>query len=407
MLSRDWILDHAWDDEFDSFSNIVDVYAGRLRRKLDQPGGGVRLETVRGAGYVLRAERADGGEARGAGSEAGEAGGSVADAARPDVFARARRRLALLFAALVVVLVVVSSVFMYLTVRADIRTAASGAYQDSESEQAFVSRSLGSLRWQLVAVDAVIVIVVGAGGLLYARSTLRPIRESVAAQKRFVADASHDLRTPLAIMKAEFEVALRRPDLDERTRPVLVSGLEEVDRMSGMVEDLLTLSRIDAHQEPLAREPLDLVALARQTVDELSALAASAGVALRADAAGTALAVGDEGHVRRALRNVVRNAVEHSPPGAHGRGRRAAGGGRRAGRRHGPRRGHAAGGAGPRLRPVLPRRRGAVAGSRRLGARPRHRALGAARDGRRPDASRARSPPARASRSPCRRPEPA
>jgi signal transduction histidine kinase len=240
----------------------------------------------------------------------------VADAARPDVFVRARRRLALLFAALVVVLVVVSSVFMYLTVRADIRAAASGAYQDSESEQAFVSRSLGSLRWQLVAVDAVIVIVVGAGGLLYARSTLRPIRESVAAQKRFVADASHDLRTPLAIMKAEFEVALRRPELDETTRPVLLSGLEEVDRMSGMVEDLLTLSRIDAHQEPLARERLDLVALARQTVDELSALAASAGVALRAEAVGAAFAVGDERHVRRALRNVVRNGVEHSPPGA-------------------------------------------------------------------------------------------
>ena len=240
----------------------------------------------------------------------------MAEVARPDVFARARRRLALLFAALVVVLVVVSSVFMYLTVRADIRAAASGAYQDSESEQAFVSRSLGSLRWQLVAVDAVIVIVVGAGGLLYARSTLRPIRESVAAQKRFVADASHDLRTPLAIMKAEFEVALRRPDLDEATRPVLLSGVEEVDRMSGMVEDLLTLSRIDAHQEPLAREPLDLVALARQTVDGLSALAASGGVVLGADAAGDAFAAGDEGHVRRALRNVVRNAVEHSSPGA-------------------------------------------------------------------------------------------
>ena len=131
-----------------------------------------------------------------------------------------------------------------------------------------------------------------------------------------MADASHDLRTPLAIMKAEFEVELRRPDLDEATRPVLVSGLEEVDRMSGMVEDLLTLSRIDAHQEPLAREPLDLAALARQTVTELGALAAAGGVALRADAAGDAPAVGDEGHVRRALRNVLRNAVEHSPAGA-------------------------------------------------------------------------------------------
>ena len=209
-----------------------------------------------------------------------------------------------------------------------------------------------------------IVIVVGVGGLLYARSTLRPIRESVAAQKRFVADASHDLRTPLAIMKAEFEVALRRPDLDEATRPVLVSGLEEVDRMSGMVDDLLTLSRIDAHQEPLAREPLDLAALARRTVDELGALAATGGVRLRADAGGEARAVGDEGHVRRALRNVVRNAVEHSPSGARGRGRRAAHRRRRPGGRDRPRRGHAARGARARLRPVLPRRRGALAAGR-------------------------------------------
>ncbi len=51
--------------------------------------------------------------------------------------------------------------------------------------------------------------------------------------------------------------------------------------MSGMVEDLLTLSRIDAHQEHLAREPLDLAALARSTVGELSTFAAAAGVELR------------------------------------------------------------------------------------------------------------------------------
>ena len=54
VLSRERILERAWDEEFDSFSNIVDVYAGRLRRKLDRSGGGVRLETVRGAGYALR-----------------------------------------------------------------------------------------------------------------------------------------------------------------------------------------------------------------------------------------------------------------------------------------------------------------------------------------------------------------
>lgn len=241
----------------------------------------------------------------------------MAERTGPDVFARAQLRLALLFATLVIVIVVVTSVLLYFAVKSDLSTLAQrhdGG--DGETEQEYVTRRLGTLRWQVVAADAVIVVLIGAGGLLYARRTLKPIRDNVAAQKRFVADASHDLRTPLAIMKAEFEVALRRPDLDEAARPVLASGLEEVDRMSGMVDDLLTLSRIDAHQERLAREPLDLAALARATVDELGTLAAAAGVELRATGAAEAPAAGDEGHVRRALRNVVRNAVEHSPRGS-------------------------------------------------------------------------------------------
>jgi len=86
VLSRDWILDHAWDDEFDSFSNIVDVYAGRLRRKLAQPGGGVRLETVRGTGYALRADEADGGVAGRDEADDGAADGDAAaggEAGRP------------------------------------------------------------------------------------------------------------------------------------------------------------------------------------------------------------------------------------------------------------------------------------------------------------------------------------
>jgi two-component system, OmpR family, response regulator len=69
VLSRERILERAWDEEFDSFSNIVDVYAGRLRRKLDRPGAEVRLETVRGAGYALR--EADGAGAPGAGAADG------------------------------------------------------------------------------------------------------------------------------------------------------------------------------------------------------------------------------------------------------------------------------------------------------------------------------------------------
>lgn len=55
VLSRERILDHVWDEEYDSFSNTVDVYVGRLRRKLDAPGFASRFVAVRGAGYALRA----------------------------------------------------------------------------------------------------------------------------------------------------------------------------------------------------------------------------------------------------------------------------------------------------------------------------------------------------------------
>jgi two-component system sensor histidine kinase CiaH len=239
----------------------------------------------------------------------------VAEPRSPDVFARARFRLAVLFAGIVVILVVVSSVITYLNVRTDLRAAAQGSFSSGETEQEFVTRALDSFRWRLLVVDGAIILVVGIGGLLYARSTLRPIRDNVTAQKRFIADASHELRTPLAIMKTDFEVALRDPGFAEEARPVLRSGLEEVDRMTGMVEDLLTLSRIDAHQERLAEERFDLAALARQTTQKLAGLAAASGVTVRAGGADAAPAAGDEHHAQRALANVLKNAVEHSPHG--------------------------------------------------------------------------------------------
>jgi len=239
----------------------------------------------------------------------------VAEPRSPDVFARARFRLALLFAGIVVILVVVSGVITYLNVRSDLQTAARGAFSSGETEQEFVTRSLGSFRWRLLAVDGAIILAVGIGGLLYARSTLRPIPDNVAAQKRFIADASHELRTPLTIMKTDFEVALRDPGLADDARPVLRSGLEEVDRMTGMVEDLLTLSRIDAHQEQLVDERFDLGALARQTAQKLAGLAAASGVTVRAGGVDTAPAAGDERHTQRALANVLKNALEHSPGG--------------------------------------------------------------------------------------------
>ncbi len=243
-----------------------------------------------------------------------------AGAARPaapagDVFARATLRLAALFAVIVVLLIVVSGVVLYWAVSSDIQRVIASGPVTGESEQDRVNQSVTRLRWQLVIVDGIAIIAVGGVGLWYARRTLRPIRETYAAQKRFVADASHELRTPLAVMQAEFEVALRGREQGAAARPVLESGLEEVGRMSAIVDDLLMLSRIDAHQEELSLTTLDLAALAGAAVDGLRALADQSGVTLAFDAQGAPAVNGDAPHLERAVRNVVKNAVEASPRG--------------------------------------------------------------------------------------------
>lgn len=95
-------------------------------------------------------------------------------------------------------------------------------------------------------------VMLGGGGLisyLLARRSLVPIEKLHEAQSRFTSDASHELKTPLAVMKAELEVALKDKNASsEELREVLSSNLEEVDKLSKLAEMLLNLSRLDSTQ---------------------------------------------------------------------------------------------------------------------------------------------------------------
>jgi heavy metal sensor kinase len=133
-------------------------------------------------------------------------------------------------------------------------------------------------------------------------------------KRRFVADASHELRTPLAAMRAELDVSLRSPDLDPRSREVLESADEEVVRMHRIVENLLTLARIDEGELPLLREPVDLREAATNVFVSLSSLIDAKH--LRLDVQGEPIVVdGDRARLEQVLVNLVGNAVTFSPPG--------------------------------------------------------------------------------------------
>lgn len=137
------------------------------------------------------------------------------------------------------------------------------------------------------------------------------IREGVEDQRRLIADASHELRTPLSAMRAEIDVSLRADDLSSAAAEVLESAREEVDRLTGMVDDLLTLATADeAGGLKLQLAPADLADLAREAAGALDGRAAA--IELRGRPAPV---LADERRLGRAIRNVLENALEFSPPG--------------------------------------------------------------------------------------------
>ncbi|HAV61309.1 MAG TPA: hypothetical protein DCY13_02975 [Verrucomicrobiales bacterium] len=132
-------------------------------------------------------------------------------------------------------------------------------------------------------------------------------------QLRFLADASHELRTPLTILRGEIEVALRRDRAAAEYREVLLSNREEIERLSRMADNLLTLARADADQALGHREPADLAELARDVVRRFDGASTGAGRGVRLAASGPAIVSGDPMALDRVVFNLVENAIRHSP----------------------------------------------------------------------------------------------
>lgn len=135
----------------------------------------------------------------------------------------------------------------------------------------------------------------------------------VSSQSRFVADASHELRSPLSNLRGTVEVALRRPRSVDEYREALNTSLQEIERLSQIVTDLLTLSRADAGQFPIHAGFCDLSQIAGQAAAACAARAESAGVLLHFAADAPLPVLGDGGLLRQVADNLLDNALRYAP----------------------------------------------------------------------------------------------
>ena len=133
--------------------------------------------------------------------------------------------------------------------------------------------------------------------------------------RQFSADASHELQTPLTILKGELEVALRSPRSPEEYQRVLKSSLEEIDRIAHLVEGLLLLARADAGVLRMDLRPVELKDLVVEIYEQVKVLANSRSINLRLGSVEPVSIQGDYQHLRRLLLNLVDNGIKYTGVG--------------------------------------------------------------------------------------------
>jgi heavy metal sensor kinase len=144
---------------------------------------------------------------------------------------------------------------------------------------------------------------------------LARLEQSFEQLKRFTADASHELRTPLTAMRSVGEVALQRKGSREEYRDTIGSMLEEVNRLTGLVDNLLTISRADAGRIPLNPTSFSAMAMVRDAAGLFEVLIEEKGQQIVAEGDESVLLTGDRVFLRQALVNIIHNAVKYSPAG--------------------------------------------------------------------------------------------
>jgi heavy metal sensor kinase len=141
---------------------------------------------------------------------------------------------------------------------------------------------------------------------------VRRLDSSFRQMRKFNADAAHELRTPLAIIQGETEIALMSRNLPEEIRIILASNLEELDRLTRIVNDLLTLSEAEAGRQVLTKQPVNVGKLLVDLVEQMRLLASDRNITIEVQCTPNLWIDADKLWIRRVILNLLDNAIKYS-----------------------------------------------------------------------------------------------
>lgn len=165
-----------------------------------------------------------------------------------------------------------------------------------------------------VTVLALITFATAVFGYIIARITLSPARNALSAQKQFIGNIAHELRTPLAIIKTNTEIGLLENKLNNDMKQMMASNIEELDRISEIINNLLTLSSL-INPEKMEFRPVDVASLANEATQKYKRLAEVNDHQLTIHTAHHAWVNGNSTALTQVISNLLKNSINYTPPG--------------------------------------------------------------------------------------------
>ena len=232
---------------------------------------------------------------------------------KTDEFFVARFRLTFYYFITAVVILGGSSIMLYNTILSNLSSSIWSSMLDPVVSQAIIDRAQDILLNRFLTIDITIIFFIIVIGFFLTYKTLEPIKSNMQKQKRFIADASHELRTPIAVIISGLEVNLNNKKLDlTGAKKTLENTLDEMREFSKLSNNLLDISKYDAPTH-IEYEPISIGELVKSIVEKNKNLALAKEIKIEEKMESLAIVRGNKIELSRVFYNILDNAIKYTP----------------------------------------------------------------------------------------------
>jgi len=184
-------------------------------------------------------------------------------------------------------------------------------------DEDLISESRQRLTFDLLIINGIVLIASGSLSYFLAGRTLSPIQKMTEEQKRFISDASHELRTPITAMKSLFEVSLRDKNMSlTDAKDVINSGIDQTDRLQNLSDSLLEISRLENSSQKQVFEVLDFQKIISDSVKQIEPKAKAKKITITLKSSPSKIS-GDSNRLIELFTIFLDNAIKYSPSKSH------------------------------------------------------------------------------------------